>query len=339
MRKQNLTFRLIISLFVVLVVFIAVGNDSVVTASQNDPMSNLFLTFEPIEESFKTVEDTTGCSSGFQGVGKFSFDARLENVGKIPVSKIVVIVAELTNGNQLQNADGGPGGVGSRLTVPKEGKYTDGKLSPGEFVDVHFIICLTGFEPFQFNVNLSGKFVIGKFEIIDAPVQKTGQTKSYYTGDDGDLQRGIAWPIPRFTDNGNGTIKDNLTHLIWDKEANRFGKRSWGKSLAACNDLAAADHGNLDDGSVAGDWHLANLRELQSLIHYGVGGPAVPDTKGTVQWHQGDPFNNVRSEDYWTSTNALFTNDVWYVDFYFGIVDFHFIKVFRHFVWCVRGGQ
>ncbi|NIO71941.1 MAG: hypothetical protein GTN71_23690, partial [Anaerolineae bacterium] len=35
-----------------------------------------------------------------------------------------------------------------------------------------------------------------------APVPKTGQTTLYTTGDDGDLQKGVAWPTPRFTDNG-----------------------------------------------------------------------------------------------------------------------------------------
>jgi len=39
---------------------------------------------------------------------------------------------------------------------------------------------------------------------------KTGQTTSYATGDDGDLQKGATLPTPRFTDNGNGTVTDNL---------------------------------------------------------------------------------------------------------------------------------
>ncbi|MBF0552391.1 MAG: hypothetical protein HQK60_17905, partial [Deltaproteobacteria bacterium] len=38
---------------------------------------------------------------------------------------------------------------------------------------------------------------------------KTGQTTAYNWTDDGDLQKGVAWPSPRFTDNGNGTITDN----------------------------------------------------------------------------------------------------------------------------------
>ena len=36
-------------------------------------------------------------------------------------------------------------------------------------------------------------------------VPQTGQTTIYATGDDGDLQMGIPWPAPRFTDNSDGT--------------------------------------------------------------------------------------------------------------------------------------
>ena len=35
-----------------------------------------------------------------------------------------------------------------------------------------------------------------------APVAQTGQTTSFAAGDDGDLEKGVAWPSPRFTDNG-----------------------------------------------------------------------------------------------------------------------------------------
>ena len=53
-----------------------------------------------------------------------------------------------------------------------------------------------------------------------ALVPKTGQTTSYDTGDDGEYQKGFEWPVPRFTDNENGTVTDNLTGLIWLKNAN-----------------------------------------------------------------------------------------------------------------------
>ena len=47
-----------------------------------------------------------------------------------------------------------------------------------------------------------------------APVPKTGFTGSVATGDDGDLKKGVAWPSPRFTDHGNGTVTDKLTGLV-----------------------------------------------------------------------------------------------------------------------------
>ena len=63
-----------------------------------------------------------------------------------------------------------------------------------------------------------------------APVPKTGQVTCYDaggnvincagTGQDGELQKGVELPTPRFTDKGNGTVKDNLTGLTWLKNAN-----------------------------------------------------------------------------------------------------------------------
>lgn len=50
---------------------------------------------------------------------------------------------------------------------------------------------------------------------------KTGQTTNYATGDDGDLEKGTSWPSPRFIDNSDGTITDNLTGLIRNKNMDR----------------------------------------------------------------------------------------------------------------------
>jgi len=173
-----------------------------------------------------------------------------------------------------------------------------------------------------------------------APVAKTGQTTSFETGDDGHLEIGLTWPNPRFTDNQNGTITDNLTHLIWDKEANRFGPKTWSEAVTACNQLADGSPGaglpGLPDGSVAGDWRLANIKELMSLIHYGFG---VPDTSGTGQGSQGDPFNNMRLTHYWTSTtNAGQSHVAWVVALGNGVNNF-LPKDNTNHVWCVRGGQ
>jgi len=174
---------------------------------------------------------------------------------------------------------------------------------------------------------------------IPAPVPKTGQTQSYGDRDDGDLQRGVAWPGPRFTDNENGTVTDNLSGLIWLQNGNcteffdgdtiGVNPRPWNDALTAANSLSSGYCG-LADGSVAGDWRLPNLRELQSLIDYGELGPALPD---------GHPFTNTMSSFYWSSTTSVgATSYAWLISFNYGQAsDNH--KFLSYYVRAVRAGQ
>jgi len=171
-----------------------------------------------------------------------------------------------------------------------------------------------------------------------APVEKSGQTTSYSTGDDGDLEKGVAWPNPRFTDNGNGTVTDNLTGLIWLKNANCFGNINWIPALSNANNLAngACD---LTDGSTAGDWHLPSAKELRSLIDYQYAQPTLSNAAGTAKWTEGDAFSGVQSHFYWSSTTyAGDTSLVWRVSFYTGHM-FMEGKTNATAIWPVRGRQ
>ena len=162
-----------------------------------------------------------------------------------------------------------------------------------------------------------------------ARVEKTGQTTSHATGDDGDLERGVAWPVPRFTDNDDGTVTDNLTGLIWLKNANCFGSRTWSQALSDCNGLTSGSCG-LSDGSSAGDWRLPNIRELPSLVDYGGYNPALPS---------GYPFDGVQSAYYWSSsTSASYPSYAWGVYMSNGGVGIG-NKLSNYYVWPVRGGQ
>jgi hypothetical protein len=73
------------------------------------------------------------------------------------------------------------------------------------------------------------------FAFFPAPVLQTGQDTCYGagggvidcagTGQDGELQTGLAWPAARFVDNGDQTVTDSLTGLIWTKDANLMNTR------------------------------------------------------------------------------------------------------------------
>ena len=163
---------------------------------------------------------------------------------------------------------------------------------------------------------------------------------------DGDLQLGVNWPNPRFTKNGDGTVTDNLTGLIWLENADcAAASMNWAAALAFANTLfdgSVAHNGGdcgLSDASGVGAWRLPNLRELQSLVHSGVFNPAVPNTAGTGQWAAGDPFSGVLSLFYWSSTTfAANAANAWDVAMNFGFV-LDVSKSGDARVWPVRGGQ
>ena len=127
---------------------------------------------------------------------------------------------------------------------------------------------------------------------------KTGQTVLYADGDDGDLERGIPWPNPRFTDNGDETIIDNLTGLMWPANAQQIStSMSWTEALDACDNLIFAGYD---------DWRLPNVKELHSLTNFAECGPALPYEH---------PFHNVQIANYWSSTTAENDHDVaWCLD-------------------------
>ena len=170
------------------------------------------------------------------------------------------------------------------------------------------------------------------------PVPKTGQTASYFTGDDGDVEKGLAWPNPRFTDNDDETVTDNLTGLIWLKNANCFGIRQWENALSDCNGLADGQCG-LTDGSVADDWRLPNKKELLSVTCDGYNNPALSNTTGTGQWSEGDPFINVVSGgQYWSSTTFIGNGNAFIVNITSAYMSLNEKTQYRY-VWCVRGGH
>ena len=103
----------------------------------------------------------------------------------------------------------------------------------------------------------------------------------------------------RFADNGDGTVTDNCTGLIWQKETadtNGDGQvvidgadsLPWCDALAYCENLDFAGHD---------DWRLPNVQELQSIVDYGRHNPSIDPVFGAshFSWsstsHVGNPHS------------------------------------------------
>ncbi len=189
-------------------------------------------------------------------------------------------------------------------------------------------------------------------DLIDVP--KTGQTLCYNgagdpvacedTGQDGDVQAGVVWPSPRFVDKGDGTIQDNLTGLVWLKDANYVatlgtvpeatsdGRLEWTQSLDFVADMNAGVYPNFGYT----DWRAPNMNEIESLFHAGVQNPA--------EWLVSQGFINVPSDPrnpfdswYWSSTPHS-GSYIWRLDFLTGTVETG-RKIGQQYTWPVRLGQ
>ena len=154
----------------------------------------------------------------------------------------------------------------------------------------------------------------------DVSLPRTGQTTMHAAGDDGDLEKGVAWPDPRFADNGNGTICDNLTGLMWEQAPS--GTSDWEGALSYTNDLVLGGHS---------DWRLPNVNELESLINAGA---ANPDA-----WLNSQGFSGIQADFYWSSTTyAPTTAYAWGVNMNDGYVGSG-TKTVSYYVLAVRSGQ
>ena len=145
--------------------------------------------------------------------------------------------------------------------------------------------------------------------IVQMP--QTGQTTCYdttnveimcngATGQDGEIRAGIPWPNPRFENNGDGTVTDNLTGLIWTENANAPGPVSC-PTGTPMNWQAALDYLKcLNNNSYLNqnDWRLPNINEISSFMNAGEANLST--------WLNSSGFSNVQNGYYWSSTPETF---------------------------------
>lgn len=123
----------------------------------------------------------------------------------------------------------------------------------------------------------------------------------------------------RFIDNSDGTITDNLTHLIWQK--NIFSDTlSWEEALNYSNTLTLAGKN---------DWRLPNIKELRSLNDESLVNPSL----------NSNYFIGNSIQKFWSSTTLPNqTSKAWFYDTHFGITTYY-LKTHKIQLICVRGGN
>jgi len=138
------------------------------------------------------------------------------------------------------------------------------------------------------------------FVVAATKTLATGQDVSHGTGSDGMLKHGYWKSTGRFILVSANTLQDTLTGLQWTKATNGM-QQTWD------NALTLADSASLDGYM---DWRLPNVRELESLINYGVVDPAA--------WLRAEGFDAALPAGYyWTSTSweAGSATEAWAVNF------------------------
>jgi hypothetical protein len=144
------------------------------------------------------------------------------------------------------------------------------------------------------------------------------------TGQDGALQAGATWPGQRFIHNRD-TVVDNLTGLVWTRNANCAKETvNWQSALEAVRTM------NGEKAYGYQDWRLPNIRELESLTGMGQHTPALPIRH---------PFQEVQAW-YWSSTTSTYDSRyAWVLYIVDGAVGVGHKPRSDFFVWAVRDGQ
>ena len=170
---------------------------------------------------------------------------------------------------------------------------------------------------------------------------KTGQTQCYDasgnvisctgTGQDGELQEGITRPSPRFTDNGDMTVTDNLTGLIWTKNGNAPGPSACSPGTAMQWQAALSYVACLNTNNYLGrtNWRLPNRKELFSIVDYQQYNPSLSTA---------NPFVNSYPSFYWSSSTDAYYLSAWIINFYHGYVGTDFTDNVDYYVWPVSLG-
>ena len=112
-----------------------------------------------------------------------------------------------------------------------------------------------------------------------------------------------AAPVGHFTDNGDGTVRDNLTGLVWQQGFSPAAQTQ-AASVTYCTTVALA----------GGGWRLPTILELRSIVDESVSSPSIDQV-----FFPGTPV-----EGAWSSSPLAGSSSLgWYVYFPDGVASYY----------------
>ena len=141
-------------------------------------------------------------------------------------------------------------------------------------------------------------------------------------GLDGKAKQEVAVKTSRLTYNGNGTVTERRTHLIWQQ--GKSSPLTWNAAVTYCKELTVAG---------SNDWRLPNKMELTSLYDAIIYTPSIMATM----------FPGQIPSEYWSSTTIVYGTVApeelaFSLNFKDGSRGDKLEKR-EYYVRCVRGGQ
>ena len=153
--------------------------------------------------------------------------------------------------------------------------------------------------------------------LCDQGAGTLGACPGFPLGQDAALSNGAA---RQYADNGNGTVTDTKTGLMWEKLSQDGSIHDYGTTytwyMAFTNKIAALNGGSGFAGHT--DWRLPNRFELETLADLGFLNPAIDPAfnTGCVASCTVTSCSCTQSNYYWSSTTHLFIPaDAWDVSF------------------------
>jgi hypothetical protein len=234
------------------------------------------------------------------------------------------------------HADGDVEGRGAGTPAGNGDVNADGTYNLSDAVYILTWLFMGGPEPYPIESSPAGEGGLPATGQTECQEYVEGQgwatlpcTEAEISGQDGAYQAGCPM-AGRFVDHGDGTVTDTCTGLVWQRDIAdvngdgaitddlQAGDRvAWREALEYCESLSFAGYE---------DWRLPNVRELQSIMDYGLYDPAV------------DPTFHAVSRYHWSSSPYTFDPEfAWGVDSFDGSV-YMDLKGFVFHFRAVRGG-